>query len=215
VGATATKTILSAIATGIGGTKNVISQDVLYSNSILAIISKMDADRNQQLSVILQRIQNAGLPPSPDGVDAGQVKTGAPTPVVKSATFTKKVTVATPKTTTTPASTTTTTVETTTPPTKPKPPTTESGVPETEPTFTPYSMHEAAVDLLTYYWAGTIPHALVSMQQVSGAQAIDCKAQVNNLKTTGTKSGSPAELDLSATTPSSPTTVLAAQPKAC
>lgn len=75
-------------------------------------------------------------------------------------------------------------------------------------------MHEAAVDLLTYYWAGTIPHALVSMQQVSGAQAIDCKAQVNNLKTTMTKGGTPAQPDLSAT-PNAPTTVPQAQPKAC
>ncbi len=77
-------------------------------------------------------------------------------------------------------------------------------------------MHEAAVDLLTYYWAGTIPHALVSMQQVSGAQkAINCKAQVNNLKTTGTKGSSPAEPDPSATAASSPSAVSPAQPKAC
>jgi hypothetical protein len=53
LGAATTKTILGAIATGIGGTKSIISSDVLYNASIAAIILKMDADRNEQLSVIL------------------------------------------------------------------------------------------------------------------------------------------------------------------
>lgn len=58
VGAAGTKTLLSALATGVGTSKTTISADVLYNNSILAVFAQMDADRNSQHGVILQRIQN-------------------------------------------------------------------------------------------------------------------------------------------------------------
>lgn len=56
-------------------------------------------------------------------------------------------------------------------------------------TALPYTMDEASNDLLTYYEAGTFPHAIVSMNENAGAQAANCKATVNNVKQTGSKSG--------------------------
>jgi hypothetical protein len=52
----------------------------------------------------------------------------------------------------------------------------------------PYTMYAASVDLLGYFEAGTVHHAIVSLQSTAGAKAVNCKATVNKLKTTGTAS---------------------------
>jgi hypothetical protein len=115
----ATGQILSGIATGIGTLKGTMNQDVLYNQTITAIIAKMDADRADKLKVILQQMQ----PPS----------AGA--------------------------------------------------------TSLPYTMYAASVDLLAYFEAGTVHHAIVDLQTSAGSKAVSCQAAVTNLKTTGSVSG--------------------------
>lgn len=111
--------ILSGITAGMGTLKGNLNQDVLYNQTITAIIAKMDADRADRLKVILQQMQ---------------------TPA--------------------PAS-----------------------------TAPPYTMYAASIDLLAYFEAGTVHHAIVDLQSTAGAQAVSCQAAVNNLKTTGTPGG--------------------------
>jgi hypothetical protein len=120
-----TAQILSGIAAGIGTLKGAINQDVLYNQTIVAIIAAMDGDRADTLKTILQRM----APPS-----------------------------------TPPASTT--------------------------PTL-PYTMYAASVDLLAYFEAGTVHHAIVGLQSSSGAKAVSCQAAVKNIKTTGNAAGTP------------------------
>ncbi len=114
--------ILSGITAGIGTLKGNLNQDVLYNQTITAIIARMDANRADKLSVILQQMQ------------------------------------------------------------QPVPGTTKPS----------YTMYAASVDLLGYFEAGTVHHAIVDLQNTSGAKAVSCQAAVNNLKTTGTKSGGAA-----------------------
>ena len=52
-----TARILSGIAASIGTLKGTMNQDVLYNQTITAIISKMDADRSDQLATILKEMQ--------------------------------------------------------------------------------------------------------------------------------------------------------------
>jgi len=111
--------ILSGITAGIGTLKGNLNQDILYNQTITAIIAKMDADRADRLTVILQEMHA----PAP----------GATTP--------------------------------------------------------PYTMYAASIDLLGYFEASTVHHAIVDLQSTAGAKAVNCQAAVNNLKTTGTMSG--------------------------
>lgn len=111
--------ILSGITAGLGTLKGNLNQDVLYNQTITAIIAKMDADRADKLKVILQQMQ------------APAAGSTAPT----------------------------------------------------------YTMYAASVDLLAYFEAGTVHHAIVDLQSTAGAQAVSCQAAVNNLKTTGTPGG--------------------------
>ena len=113
--------ILSGIAAGIGTLKGTINQDVLYNQTITAIIAKMDADRADRLKTILQQMQPsavAGSPPQPA-----------------------------------------------------------------------YTMYAASVDLLGYFEAGTVHHAIVDLQTSAGSKAVSCQAAVANLKTTGSATG--------------------------
>jgi hypothetical protein len=111
--------ILSGIAASIGTLKGNLNQDILYNQTIPTIIAKMDADRADKLTVILQQMK-----PSDDK----QMKP-------------------------------------------------------------PYTMYAASLDLLDYFEAGTVHHAIVDLQNTTGAKTVACKTAVNNLKTTGTKSG--------------------------
>lgn len=111
--------ILSGISAGIGTLKGTISQDVLYNQTITAIIAKMDGDRADRLKVILQQMQ---------GPTAGS-------------------------------------------------------------TAPPYTMYAASVDLLAYFEAGTVHHAIVDLQTTAGSKAVSCQAAVANLKTTGSATG--------------------------
>jgi hypothetical protein len=52
----ATKATLSAIAAGITGTKTAVDADVLFNNSMLSLIAKMDADREQIKVSILNNL---------------------------------------------------------------------------------------------------------------------------------------------------------------
>lgn len=117
VGGTAAR-ILSGIVAGIGTLKGQLNQDLLYNQTITAIISQMDADRRQQLSVILTQMKSSS-----------------------------------------------------------------------DSTALPYTMYAASVDLLGYFEAGTVHHAIVSLQSAAGSKAVSCKAAVTNLKTTGTSAG--------------------------
>ena len=54
----ATKATLSAIAAGITGTRTAIDSDVLYNNSLLSLIAKMDSDREQQKVAIIKVISS-------------------------------------------------------------------------------------------------------------------------------------------------------------
>jgi hypothetical protein len=69
--------ILSGIAASLGTLKGTINQDVLYSQTITAIIAKMDADRADKLSAILQQMQPlkpaAGNSPPPYTMYAASV----------------------------------------------------------------------------------------------------------------------------------------------
>jgi hypothetical protein len=55
----AAKTVLSAIATGLSGTKTIINEDVIYKQAIAAVCNQMDADRDQQFTVMLKEMNNA------------------------------------------------------------------------------------------------------------------------------------------------------------
>lgn len=54
----ATKATLSAIAAGITGTRTAINSDVLYNNSLLSLIAKMDSDRAQQKVAMIKVISS-------------------------------------------------------------------------------------------------------------------------------------------------------------
>jgi hypothetical protein len=177
VGAAGTKTLLSALATGVGTSKTTISADVLYNNSILAVFAQMDADRNSQHGVILQRIQNGTTNSGTSG------STPTPASPTVSGTVTRKLTVAIPATAKAPAST----AQVTSTRTIPAPHAAAPDGAQKKPM--PYTMYQAANDLLIYYEDGTFAHAVVSLHEQTGAQATNCKATVKSLKTTGTKGG--------------------------
>jgi hypothetical protein len=56
-GGAAAKTILSAINTGITGTKTALDSDYLYNKSIDIVTNQMDADRNEQLTLIINQMK--------------------------------------------------------------------------------------------------------------------------------------------------------------
>jgi hypothetical protein len=56
------KTILSAIATGLGTTKTVINEDILYKQTVQAILNRMDADRDRQFTAILTAMDTGAAP---------------------------------------------------------------------------------------------------------------------------------------------------------
>jgi hypothetical protein len=200
VGSREAKTILAGIATFIGGVRDKITADVLYNTSIITLLQRMDADRNEVHAAILQQMQKG-----PAIADSGNTQPAkAAGPVVKSGIVDKHLVVAVPASATVPASTTTIDSYRNIAPTPANPRKTAE---------LPYSLDQAASDLLAYYAAGTYAHAVVSMQEHTGAQATNCKAAVKNIKTTGTKAGNTTELD----TPTDGTKPQTsdAQPNAC
>jgi hypothetical protein len=58
----AAKTVLSAINTGVTGTKTALNQDLLFKQSIELITTQMDADRNEEFAVMLKEMQNTSSP---------------------------------------------------------------------------------------------------------------------------------------------------------
>lgn len=211
VGGVGAKTLLSGIATAVGTAKTQISADVLYNTSIQAAFAQMDADRNSQHAVIIQRMQNSN---TANSSNTGDPASGGKAPVAKitKGTITKKLTIDVPPTAHAPESTVQVTSTRTIPaPPKPKAPTTSNNA------LPAYTMYEAANDLVVYYNDGTFAHGVVSLQEQAGAQATNCKATVKNLKTTGTKSGGAADTDVTGNTPTTPTSSSTpnAQPSAC
>jgi hypothetical protein len=239
--------ILSGLAAAIGTVKGSISQDVLYNNSIVTVIMQMDADRNEQHAAILKQMQQDSPTVTPSGVAAGASANSAPgsgtgtgsttsggttttpkptRPTIQSGTITRNIVVMLPATADAPArKETIKTTQTIEAAPKPAPAPAKPGAPasttQSAATSKPvsYTMYQASIDLLAYYEAGTFPHAIVAMQQSSGAKATNCKAQVNNLKTTGTTTGAQDSLDPAAAalplTTTAPTTSSPAQPNAC
>ena len=57
-GGAATKTILSAINTGVIGSKTALDTDYLYNKSIDIVTNQMDADRSEQLTSIIKNMNN-------------------------------------------------------------------------------------------------------------------------------------------------------------
>jgi hypothetical protein len=232
--------ILAGLAAGIGTVKGAISQDVLYNNSIVTVIMQMDADRNEKYATILKQMQLDSPTVTPSGAAAGASANPAPgsatgtgsttsggtttpkptRPTIQSGTITRNIVVQLPATADAPARTEhiiTTQIIAAAP--KPAPAPAKPGAPTSTTKPVSYTMYQASLDLLAYYEAGTFPHAIVAMQQNSGAKATNCKAQVNNLKTTGTTGGSSDSSDPTAAvlplTTTAPTTSSPAQPNAC
>jgi len=58
VGAAA-KTILAAIGVGVGGTKSIFNQDILYKQAIISVLNQMDADRDKQFKVMLDEMNGS------------------------------------------------------------------------------------------------------------------------------------------------------------
>jgi hypothetical protein len=54
----AAKTVLSAIATGLLGTKTVLNEDLLYKQTIALVLNQMDADRDRQFAVMLKEMND-------------------------------------------------------------------------------------------------------------------------------------------------------------
>jgi hypothetical protein len=200
--------ILSGIAAGLTGAKSTINADLLYNSSITTIVLQMDGDRADIRSQIMQRIQN-GTRAAPDSSSkplldqtakaAAASAASAVQPTVVSGTVSKDITVNNPAAANAPASTTrivtTRTIGNTRAPStsraargKKSPVQLGSDISRGQG-YLPYSMYEAANDLLQYYESGTFVHALVSLQAQAGAHVTNCKQQVKNLKTTGTPTG--------------------------
>jgi len=55
------KTVLSAINTGVSGTKTSLNQDILYKNSVEILLVQMQADRDKQFSVIVKSLATPDL----------------------------------------------------------------------------------------------------------------------------------------------------------
>ena len=199
IGSRDAKTILSGIATFLGGVRDKITADVLYNTSIITLLQRMDADRNEAHATILQQMQKGQATTAAESAPAAKPSG----PVIRSGTVEKHLVVAVPATAAAPASTTTVDSIRDIPPALPNP----------RSLALPYSLDQAASDLLLYYAAGTYAHAVVSMQEHTGAQATNCKAAVKNIKTTGTKAGNTRELDPSLDSTKSQTPD--AQPNAC
>jgi hypothetical protein len=199
-----TAQILSGVTAAIAGGKNAINTDVLRSNSVLAVIAQMDADRNEQSSIILQQ-ENATSANiggnAQQGGTGSQTSTAAPKYTILSGTITKHITVQYPANGNTPARQVKIDGNETfvAPVAKPAAAASSTSLPA-------YTMHKAAIDLAAYYAAGTFTHALVSLQQQTGAKAANCKTQVNSIKTTGAKTGGSTTTDPAATDAPSPTT---------
>jgi hypothetical protein len=231
-GATGTTArILAGLSSAVLFTKKTIDQDVLNNNSIIAVINQMDADRNQRYSTILQQMQadlpsksNSGTsssPPSggaapaaPSGVAVVQSKKG----VVLSETVHSVRTINVPAENGVAAHTLTITTDRKV--ASPKPaaaPAKPADATPSAPSQVTYTLSQAAVDLVAYYDAGTFAHAVVAMQQAGATKATNCRAVVQNLKTTGTKTGTADTNDPTATTDSATQggSSSTAQPNAC
>jgi hypothetical protein len=218
-----TAQILSGISASLGTLRGSLSADILYSNSIIAIIAQMEADRKEQLTVILQREQQSGgSQTSTSAPQSGSQQSGSPQsdqqlgskqssgtnspttnndtnnlstkPTNISGSIHKDIKVQYSATSSRPARVEhIVSTRTITPP-----PAAKSTIPnqsQAQKGLPDYTMHKAAVDLAGYFAAGTFAHALVSLQQAAAAKAADCKAQVNSLKTTGAKTGSTGATD--------------------
>src|SRR5439155_11178837 len=57
VGGAAIKAILHAVAAGVGGSKTIINEDILYKRTIITILNQMDADRDKQFGVMLKEMK--------------------------------------------------------------------------------------------------------------------------------------------------------------
>ena len=61
VGGAAIKAILHAVAAGVGGSKTIINEDILYKRTIITILNQMDADRDKQFAVMLKEMKGTGV----------------------------------------------------------------------------------------------------------------------------------------------------------
>ncbi len=57
MGGAAIKAILHAVAAGVGGSKTIINEDILYKRTIITILNQMDADRDKQFAVMLKEMK--------------------------------------------------------------------------------------------------------------------------------------------------------------
>jgi hypothetical protein len=57
-----TKTILSGVATLIGGSKSILNQDLLFQKAIEDVINQMDIDRDTQFTTMLHEMQGDNYP---------------------------------------------------------------------------------------------------------------------------------------------------------
>jgi hypothetical protein len=221
-----TAQVLSGIAAAIAGGKSAINTDVLRSNSILAVIAQMDADRNEQNSIILQQENGTGITTTTittsgnaqQGGTASQTPSVVPRYTILDGTITKHITVQYPASGNIPARQVKIDgTETFGAPDKSAAPAAaKTKTAATTPQLPAYTMHKAAIDLAAYYAAGTFAHALVSLQQQSGAKAANCKTQVNSIKTTGAKTGGSTTTDPAGADAPSPTTSAGAStPSGC
>lgn len=229
-GAKEAKTILSGLAGLLLTSRQFFTADVLYNTSIVVALQQMDGDRKQAEAIILQRMQDGSSTTTP-GNAGSTPPTKSSTAKVTKGIITKNLTIEVPETATAAASTVIIT-STRTIPAPPAAPAKQGAgnqnpAPSGSAKVVPlYTMVEAANDLLAYYEAGTFAHAIVSMNENAGAQATNCKAAVNNVKQTGSKSGTAnasdpdtaaaaaaATADSGATPPKTQTP--AAQPSGC
>jgi len=193
--ASATQTLLSAGAAGVGGSaaqilsgigasigtiRNGVDAEVLQNSTINAIVLQMAADRGETLKSILKQMQLDGPAPplagAPDKLAPKDIQKQPRSQIVQS---TSDVTTQVAATANVPGYTERVVRTRTVTP--------KSDQGNTGPSET-YSMYQASVDLLGYFEAGTFSHALASMQKGASAKAAACKQQVDSLKA-GTSAG--------------------------
>jgi hypothetical protein len=170
-----TKSILSGIITAANGTRAAINSDLFYNTSALILVAQMDLDRANEQDTILKQLGVSTL-------------TQVNVPPSVSTDVTKRVVTPTGTMTTD----TRTTVKVTANPALPVPPAAApapTGTPASVAAITtpapphPYTLYAASLDLMQYYEAGTWNHALVALQNRTGQQLTNCRAQVKALKT--------------------------------
>ena len=140
--------VLSGVATLVGGARTAVNQDILYKTSIENIIHQMDADRHKRFTVILAKLKPTS-PPTPAGAPG-------------------------------------------------------------------YSWPNAKDDLLVYFAAGTMGHALVSLQTVAATNQANCETENDKAQTgapqSATTSAATCPAQTQAPTPAPQTPPISAAP---